>query len=73
MEADDLDAAIELAWRIPAARLGRNRGAPGRTVLVATLGQVFREQWGRVLAVLIGLLGDSTSPRTPRRRPRDRR
>jgi RNA polymerase sigma-70 factor (ECF subfamily) len=38
--------------------LGRHRGAPGRTVLVATLEQVFREQWGRVLAALIGLLGD---------------
>jgi len=26
--------------------------------LVATLDQVFREEWGRVLATLIGLLGD---------------
>jgi hypothetical protein len=26
--------------------------------LVATLEQVFREEWGRVLAALIGFLGD---------------
>jgi hypothetical protein len=26
--------------------------------LVATLEQVFREEWGRVLATLIGFLGD---------------
>jgi RNA polymerase sigma-70 factor, ECF subfamily len=26
--------------------------------LVTTLEQVFREQWGRVLAALIGVLGD---------------
>jgi RNA polymerase sigma-70 factor, ECF subfamily len=26
--------------------------------LVTTLGQVFRERWGRVLAALIGFLGD---------------
>jgi RNA polymerase sigma-70 factor (ECF subfamily) len=26
--------------------------------LVATLEQVFRDQWGRVLAALIGFLGD---------------
>jgi RNA polymerase sigma-70 factor, ECF subfamily len=27
-------------------------------VLVATLEQVFREEWGRVLATLVGVLGD---------------
>jgi hypothetical protein len=48
-------------------------GRGDRSMQQCPLGQVFREQWGRVLAVLIGLLGDSTSPRTPRRRPRDRR
>ena len=57
-EADDLDAAIELAARIPAARMGGgDRGPPDRGV-VAILDQVFREQWGRVLAALIGFLGD---------------
>ena len=35
----------------------RDRGAPDRGV-VAILDQVFRDQWGRVLAALIGFLGD---------------
>ena len=35
----------------------RDRGAPARGV-VAILEQAFREQWGRVLAALIGFLGD---------------
>ena len=35
----------------------RDRGAPARGA-VAILEQVFREQWGRVLAALIGFLGD---------------
>src|SRR5947209_4275292 len=35
----------------------RNRGAPGRGA-VAILEQAFREHWGRVLAALIGFLGD---------------
>ena len=35
----------------------RDRGAPDRGV-VAILEQVFRDQWGRVLAALIGFLGD---------------
>ena len=56
-EADDLDAAIELAARIPAARLG---GAievrPDRGVVTAST-SVFRDEWGRVLAALIGFLG----------------
>ena len=56
LEADDLDAAIELAARIPAARLGgaievRPRGG-------ALIERVFRDEWGRVLAALIGFLGD---------------
>src|SRR5919107_2937524 len=36
----------------------RHRDPPGREVLVATLEQVFRDHWGRVLATLIGFLGD---------------
>ncbi len=56
LEADDLDAAIELAARIPAARTGwRGRGATAGGALIE---QVFREQWGRVLAALVGFLGD---------------
>ena len=35
----------------------RDRGAPDRGV-VAILEQAFRDQWGRVLAALIGFLGD---------------
>ena len=35
----------------------RDRGAPARRV-EAILDQAFREQWGRVLAALIGFLGD---------------
>ena len=57
-EADDLDAAIELAARIPAARLGGAIEVRPRRGVVAILEQVFRDQWGRVLAALIGFLGD---------------
>ena len=35
----------------------RRRGAPGRGV-VTELEQAFRDHWGRVLAALVGLLGD---------------
>ena len=35
----------------------RHRGPPDRRV-VAPLEQAFRDQWGRVLATLIGILGD---------------
>ena len=58
-EADDLDAAIELAARIPAARLGGAIEVRARSrVVVAVLDQAFRDEWGRVLANLIGYLGD---------------
>ena len=36
---------------------GRRRGAPGRGA-ITILEQVFRDEWGRVLASLIGFLGD---------------
>ena len=56
-EGDDLDAAIAVASRVPAAEPGRrDRDPPARGVVDAR--PVFREQWGRVLATLIGLLGD---------------
>jgi hypothetical protein len=56
-EADDLDEAIELAARIPAARLG---GAiEVRPLLEAlALEEVFRNERGRVFASLVGFLGD---------------
>ena len=57
-EADDLDAAIELASRIPAARLGGAIEVRPLEGVVAVLDQVFRDEWGRVLAALIGFLGD---------------
>src|SRR5439155_2025789 len=37
---------------------GRDRDPPERDVLVTTLEQSFRDEWGRVLASLIGFLGD---------------
>jgi hypothetical protein len=44
--------------------------------LVATLEQVFREEWGRVLATVIGFLGDRRwpgSPGSPHRSPGEER
>jgi RNA polymerase sigma factor (sigma-70 family) len=57
LEADNIDAAIELAAgsRRQPGRRGRDPAARG---VLAILDQVFREQWGRVLAALIGYLGD---------------
>ena len=56
LEADDLDAAIELAARVPAACYWWRRRDPTlRGVLVTTLDGIFREEWGRVLATLIWL------------------
>ncbi len=47
LEADDLSAALEVAARIPAARMaGRDRGPPGGEA-VALIEQVFRDEWGR--------------------------
>ena len=57
-EADDLDAAIELAARVPAARLGGAIEVRPDRAVVASLDQAFRDEWGRVLATLIGFLGD---------------
>jgi RNA polymerase sigma-70 factor (ECF subfamily) len=53
-----LSAAIELAARMPAARMGGavevRRSWSART----RIEQVFREQWGRVVAALVSYLGD---------------
>ena len=57
-EADDLDDAIELAARIPAARHRRRGRGPADRGALAILEQAFRDEWGRVLASLIGFLGD---------------
>ena len=55
-EADDLDAAIELA-----SRSGGPWAAPWSTPArgaLTILEQIFRDEWSRVLAGLIGFLGD---------------
>ena len=58
LEADDLDARAGLRGahpRHPPRRL--RRGAPARGA-GALIEQAFRDEWGRVLASLIGFLGD---------------
>src|SRR4051812_40287993 len=42
----------------PGRAHGRRRGGPADRGVVAILEQVFRDEWGRVLASLIGFLGD---------------
>ena len=57
-EADDLDAGDRARFADPRRPHGRRgRGAPARRV-VAILDTTFRDQWGRILAALIGFLGD---------------
>src|SRR4051812_42748537 len=46
---------LRSSW--PRASRRRNRGA-SRPGVVAILDEVFRDEWGRVLAALIGFLGD---------------
>ena len=58
VEVDELDAALEIAARIPAARMGGAIEVRPRGGAVALLEQVFRDEWGRVLATLVGFLGD---------------
>ena len=58
LEADNIDAAIELAAQDPGGGPGRRGRDPAARGAIAILDQVFREQWGRVLAALIGYLGD---------------
>ena len=57
-EADDLDAALEIAGAIPAARLGGSVEVRPVVEEPALIEQVFRDEWGRVLASLVGFLGD---------------
>ena len=54
-EADNLDDAIAIAAPHPRRPHGRGRGAAAGGALIE---QVFRDEWGRVLATLIGFLGD---------------
>ena len=55
-KVDDLDRAIELASRVPAARMGG--AVEVRPVVERLIERVFQDEWGRVLAALIGFLGD---------------
>ena len=58
LEADDLDAAIEVAARVPAARYGGAVEIRPSRCTGSDARRIFREEWGRVLATLIGFLGD---------------
>ena len=62
LDASNLDEALEFVLRIPAVRLG---GAVEVRPLVeipvedgSLIEQVFRREWGRVMASLVGFLGD---------------
>ena len=58
-EAESLDDAIAVAARIPGAQTRRDRGAPGGGALSGAVTEaVFREEWGRALAILARILGD---------------
>ena len=58
VEADDLDGAIEVAARIPAARMGGSIEVRRSWSDWRLIEQAFRDEWGRVLASLVGYLGD---------------
>ena len=58
LEADNLDVALELAARIPGGAAGRRGRSTTAGGALSLLEQVFREEWGRVLANLVGFLGD---------------
>ena len=58
LEANNLDEAIEIAARIPSGALRRFGRDPTRCGATTLIEQVFRDEWSRVLAALIGFLGD---------------
>ena len=58
VEAANLDEAIELAARIPVARFGGVVEVRPVVRALSVLEEVFRDEWGRVLASLVGFLGD---------------
>ena len=57
-EAEDLDAAIEAGRQGAGDEHGRRDRDPADPGVVETLERTFRDQWGQVLAALIGFLGD---------------
>ena len=60
VEADDLDGALAVAGELQELRSGRRDRDPAgpRGGRSPVLEQVFRDDWGRVLASLVGFLGD---------------
>ena len=58
IEADDLDARDRAGRPGAGGAHGRLRRDPARAGVPALIERAFRDEWGRVLATLIGLLGD---------------
>ena len=60
VEAENLDGALAVADELQELQArGRDRGPAGpRGAARSVLEQVFRDEWGRVLASLVGFLGD---------------
>ena len=58
IEADDLDARDRARRAGAGGALRRLRRDPARAGVPALIERAFRDEWGRVLATLIGLLGD---------------
>ena len=70
VEADDLDQAVALAGQLlQDTRQGVGiEVRPSSTGSPVALDAVFREQWGRVLATLVGVFGDNRTGRGRGRR-----
>ena len=63
VDCKDLDEAIEVASKIPGARIGTHRGAPDLGDVStrrsrSPVARVFRDEWGRIVATLIRVTGD---------------
>jgi hypothetical protein len=59
VEAENLDGALAIAGELQELQeRGRDRGPAGTRGVSSVLEQVFRDDWGRVLASLVGFLGD---------------
>jgi hypothetical protein len=61
IEADDLDAALQIAARVPAARMGGTVDVRPLKEIAALLDEIFRDEWGRVLPTRSG--SSATRPR----------
>ncbi len=59
LEADDLDSGDRAGHEDPGGSFRRSHRDPAeRNLLVGALEQVLCDEWGRVIAKLIGILGD---------------